>query len=68
MSDLVPLDRLLIPIDLSGARGRNRAGGRAQIAAPDDRSAAPGVTRFLPAEYREAVARPERIRSAGAAP
>lgn len=39
MSDLVTLDQLHIPAALSGIRGRNRGGGRAQIAAVDDRSA-----------------------------
>ena len=39
MSDLVPLDRLLLSADLSGAPGRNRATGKTQIAASDDRSA-----------------------------
>jgi integrase/recombinase XerD len=39
VSDLVPLDRLPIPPDLSGTRGRNRAASLAQIGADDDRSA-----------------------------
>ncbi len=39
MSDLVTLDQLVVPEPLSGARGRNRATGLAQITALDDRSA-----------------------------
>ncbi|WOB10959.1 tyrosine-type recombinase/integrase [Piscinibacter gummiphilus] len=39
MSDLVTLDSLQVPCTLSGASGANRARGRSQIAAADDRSA-----------------------------
>ena len=39
MSDLVTLDRLQVPSALSGINGANRAQGRSQIAAADDRSA-----------------------------
>lgn len=39
MSDLVAIDQLHIPVILSGCSGRNRAKGRAQISANDDRSA-----------------------------
>lgn len=39
MSDLVTLDALQIPSALAGAAGANRARGRSQIPAPDDRSA-----------------------------
>jgi integrase/recombinase XerD len=39
VSDLVTLDNLHIPASLSGAAGANRARGRSQIAAADDRSA-----------------------------
>lgn len=39
MSHLVTLDSLQIPPSLSGAAGANRARGRSQIAAGDDRSA-----------------------------
>ncbi len=39
MSDLVTLDQLVVPEPLSGARGRNRATGLAQISAKDDRAA-----------------------------
>lgn len=47
MSDLVTLDRLHVPATLSGVAGANRAYGRSQIAAPDDRSAVLGwLARF----------------------
>lgn len=36
---LVPIDHLLLPPQLSGSNGRNRAHGKAQIEAADDRSA-----------------------------
>ncbi|RQP21862.1 tyrosine-type recombinase/integrase [Piscinibacter terrae] len=39
MPDLVPIDQLVVPTDLSGRDGRNRATGLAQIQANDDRSA-----------------------------
>ncbi|MBL0726591.1 tyrosine-type recombinase/integrase [Piscinibacter sp. HJYY11] len=39
MPDLVTLDRLQIPATVSGVGGANRARGRSQIAALDDRSA-----------------------------
>ena len=39
MSDLVTLDSIQVPSPLSGATGANRARGRSQIAATDDRSA-----------------------------
>lgn len=37
--NLVPIDQLVVPPDLSGVTGRNRASGLAQIQAIDDRSA-----------------------------
>lgn len=39
LSDLVCIDSLLIPDELNGSVGRNRAPGTAQIGATDDRSA-----------------------------
>lgn len=39
MPDLVPIDQLVIPAELCGRGGRNRANGLAQIDADDDRSA-----------------------------
>jgi site-specific recombinase XerD len=40
VSTLVLLDRMPVPDELSGTAGRNRAAGKAQIGADDDRSAA----------------------------
>lgn len=39
MSELVTIDQLSVPEQLSGRTGANRAAGRAQISAADDRSA-----------------------------
>jgi integrase/recombinase XerD len=39
VSALVPLDQMPVSTDLSGAAGRNRSSGKAQIGATDDRSA-----------------------------
>jgi len=39
VASVAPLDHLVVPTDLDGSTGRNRASGPAQIAAADDRSA-----------------------------
>src|SRR5215216_511647 len=39
VSALLPLDQMPVSADLSGAAGRNRSSGKAQIGATDDRSA-----------------------------
>lgn len=39
MNTLVTLDQMMVPAQLDGSRGRNRASSRSQLAAIDDRSA-----------------------------
>ncbi|QNK67242.1 tyrosine-type recombinase/integrase [Variovorax sp. PAMC26660] len=39
MNALVSLDQMMVPVHLDGSRGHNRAAGRSQLAAADDRGA-----------------------------
>ena len=52
LAHLEPLDGLVLPVHLSGERGRNRAQGLPQVAANDDRSA---VLAWL-ARYKDSTA------------
>src|SRR6201999_3606710 len=52
MSELILLENLVLPANLDGAQGRNRASGRSQIAAVDDRAA---ITAWL-ARYTDSPA------------